>query len=69
MTHFGADRRNMTAKAQGSCAMSSCKKMTAMMTLGAAIAASIFALLRIIMLGGSEEYSRGSTSGFARGTA
>ncbi len=49
--------------------MSSCTKMTAMMILGAAIAASIFALLRIIILGGSEEHSRESTSGFARGTA
>ena len=55
MTYFGADRRNMTAKAQDSCAMSSCTKMTAMMILGAAIAASIFALLRIIILGGSED--------------
>ena len=36
MTYFGADRRNMTAKAQDSCAMSSCTKMTAMMILGAA---------------------------------
>lgn len=69
MTYFGAARRNMTAKAQDSCAMSSCTKMTAMMILGAAIAASIFALLQIIILGGSEEHSRESTSGFARGTA
>lgn len=69
MTYFGADRRNMTAKAQDSCAMSSCTKMTAMMILGAAIAASIFALLQIIILGGSKEHSRESTSGFARGTA
>ena len=69
MTYFGADRRNMTAKAQDSCAMSSCTKMTAMMILGAAIAASIFALGLIIRIENKTEYSRETTSGFAYGAA
>ena len=69
MRAFNAARRNGTAAAQDACAVSSCQKITAMLIMDAAIAASIFALCLIIRSENETGYSRKTTSGFAYGAA
>lgn len=69
MRAYDAAGRNGTAAAQDACAVSSCKKITAMLIMDAAIAASIFALGLIIRIENKTEYSRKTTSGFAYGAA
>ena len=69
MRAYDAAGRNGTAAAQDACAVSSCKKITAILIMDAAIAASIFALGLIIRIENKTEYSRKTTSGFAYGAA
>ncbi len=69
MRAYDAAGQNGTAAAQDACAVSSCQKITAMLIMDAAIAASIFVLGLIIRIGSETEYSRKTTSGFAYGAA
>ena len=69
MRALDAAGRNGPAAAQAACAVSSCKKITALLILDAAIAASIFALDLMIRIENETKYSRKTTSGFAYGAA
>lgn len=69
MGAFDAAGRNGNKAAQDACAVSACHKITAMLIMDAAIAASIFALCMIIQIGNESEFSRKTTSGFAYGAA